>query len=311
MSGQDRAPARAWRLTGHPADVARPQPKSGGWHPVEWACELVGTAFQLFLGFSVVAVMEAPGAPGRRLVGSAGVRLVLIGVAFGVLAAVVATSPLGRRSGAHLNPAVTVGFFARGHTHGHDLVGYTVAQVAGALAAAAGFTAVWGTWAGEVDSARTVPSVGSPWVAAGIEAALTMGLLLVVFSMVSSARTARWTPAVVTGVLSGLIWAGAPYTGARMNPARTLGPDVVARGYADVWVYFLGPPAGALLAAGLFTVVARGRTTLTAKLFHVSDYPSTQRSELPAKPPRGSRPPAAAPARWSAGRAADAEARTG
>ena len=277
------------RLTGHPEDEPRPQPKVGGWHWTEWLCELVGTAFQLFLGFSVVAVMEAPGAPGPELIPSSGARLVLIGVAFGLLAAVVAVSPLGRRSGAHLNPAVTLGFFARGHTHAHDLVGYTLGQAAGALAAAAGLAAAWGSWAEGVHDARTAPSAGvGPWVAAGIEAGLTLVLLFVVFSMVSSSKTARWTPAVVTGVLSGLIWAGAPYTGASMNPARTLGPDIVAGGYGGLWIYFLGPPVGALLAAGLFTVLARGRTTLTAKLFHDRDYPSTQRTLLPAKPHRGS-----------------------
>ena len=283
-----QAPARP-PLAGHPADAPRPQPKVGGWHPWEWACELLGTAFQLFVGFFVVALMEAPGAPGRALIGSPGLRLVLIGLAFGVLAAIVALSPLGRRSGARLNPAVTLGFFARGHTHAHDLVGYVLAQITGALAAAAGFAAVWSSWAAGVHDARTAPSSAiGPWTAAGIEAGLTLVLLSVIFVMVSSARTARWTPAVVTGVLSGLIWAGAPYTGASMNPARTLGPDVVAGGYPALWVYFLGPPAGALLAAGLFTVVARGRTTLTAKLFHDSNYPSTQRTELPAKPLRRS-----------------------
>jgi aquaporin Z len=213
------------RLAGHPADQPQPQPKVGGWHPSEWACELVGTAFQLFVGFSIVAVLEAPGAPGRSLVDSSDVRLMLIGAAFGILAAIVALSPLGRRSGAHLNPAVTLGFFLRGHTHRHDLIGYVLAQVAGALVAAAGFGAVWGSWAKKVDDARTVPTnTISPWVAAGIEAGLTLALLLVVFVMVSSPRTARWTPAVVIGVLSGLIWAGAPYTGASMNPARTLRP---------------------------------------------------------------------------------------
>lgn len=278
-----------WRLTGHPRGEPRPQPKVGGWHWTEWGCELVGTAFQLFIGFSVVAVMEAPGAPGPALIGSSGARLVLIGAAFGVLAAIVATSPVGRRSGAHLNPVVTLGFFARGHTHGHDLMGYAVAQAAGALAAAAAFETAWGRWAAEVDDARTTPS-GSvdPWLAAGIEAALTLTLLLVIFSMVSSSRIARWTPAVVTGVLSGLIWAGAPYTGASMNPARTLGPDIVSGGYPALWVYFVGPPIGALLAAALFTMLARRRPTLTAKLFHDSDYPSTQRTTLPAKPHHGS-----------------------
>jgi len=292
-------PARQWHLAGHPEDASRPQPKVGGWHPAEWACEFVGTALQLLLGFSVVAVLEAPGAPGRELIGSDALRLVLIGVAFGVLAAIVALSPIGRRSGAHLNPAVTLGFFARGHTHAHDLIGYVVAQVAGALVAAAGFAALWGHWAAELDDARTAPAgTVDPWVAAGIEAALTLGLLVVIFAMVSSHRLARWTPAVVTGALSGLIWAGAPYTGASMNPARTLGPDIVSGGFPALWVYFLGPPAGALLAAGLFTLVARERPTLTAKLFHDSEYPSTQRTELPAKPHRdlGTGRPTVAPA---------------
>jgi aquaporin Z len=282
---------RQFQLAGHPDDEPRPQPKVGGWHPVEWACEFVGTAFQLFLGFGVVALLEAPGAPGYQAIGNPGVRLVLIGVAFGVLAAIVATSPVGKRSGAHLNPAVTLGFFARGHTHIHDVIGYVVAQVAGALLATAGFAALWAHWASRVDDAQTAPAdTVAPWVAAGIEAALTLGLLLVIFTMVSSPRTARWTPVVVTGALSGLIWAGAPSTGASMNPARTFGPDVVAGSFPSLWIYVVGPPVGALLAAGLFTIVARERTTLTAKLFHDSDYPTTQRSALPAKPHRGTGP---------------------
>lgn len=275
-------------LKGHRDDRAQPQPKVGGWHWTEWGCELVGTAFQLFLGFSVVAVLEAPGAPGRDAIGSNDVRLVLIGLTFGLLAAVVATSPFGRRSGAHLNPAVTLGFFARRHTHLHDLIGYALAQVVGALVAAAGFATAWNTWARGVNDARTLPASSIPaWVATGIETGLTCTLLLVVFAMVSSPRTARWTPVVVTGALSGLIWGGAPYTGASMNPARTLGPDIVSGGYPVLWVYFLGPLAGALLAAGLFALLGRERRTLTAKLFHDSDYPSTQQTHLPAKPHRG------------------------
>ncbi len=287
-----RAPSvSALRLKGQTRDAPEPQPKIGGWHWKEWGCELVGTGFQLFAGFSIVAIMEARGAPGRQLIGSSGLRLVMIGAAFGLLAAIVATTPLGKRSGAHLNPAVTLGFFLRRHTHAHDLVGYALAQTAGALGAAGAFSAICGTWAVKVNHARTVPSASvHPWVAAGIEAALTLALLLTIFSMVSSPRTARWTPLVVTGVLSGLIWAGAPYTGASMNPARTLGPDIVAGGYSALWVYFVGPLSGALLAVGLFDVLARERTTLTAKLFHDSNYPSTQRTVLPAKPHRPSGP---------------------
>ena len=94
---------------------------------------------------------------------------------------------------------------------------------------------------------------------------------------------------VVIGVLTGLIWAGAGHTGASMNPARTIGPDIAAGSFGWWWVYFIGPPLGALLAAGAFTVVSRERRTLTAKLFHDPRYPTTQRSSLPAKPHPGSR----------------------
>lgn len=275
-------------LAGHPDDHPAPQPKVEGWHWVEWLCEYAGTAFQLFLGFAAVALLEAPGSRLHGLVPSAAGRLLVIGAIFGLLAALVAVSPLGRRSGAHLNPAVTVGFWANGHTSRSDVAGYVLAQVLGALTAAAGFVAAWGTLARQVADARTAPQGGlSSWAAAGIEAALTFGLLTVVFTLVSSPRTARLTPVVVIGVLSGLIWAGAPRTGASMNPARTLGPDLVSATFPALWVYLVAPPIGALLAAGAFRAVTRERRTLTAKLFHDSRYPSTQRTSLPAKPHRG------------------------
>jgi aquaporin Z len=187
--------SRAGPLKGRPTDEAAPQEKLAGWHWTEWASELVGTAFQLFLGFTLVALFEAPYAPGRVVIPSAGWRLVVIGACFEVLAAIVAISPVGKRSGAHLNPAVTFGFFLRKHTHLVDLTGYTVGQLGGALIAAAALQWVWDRWSGQIDNARTSPGPGtSAWEAVGIEAGLTMALLLVVFNMVSSPRTARWTP---------------------------------------------------------------------------------------------------------------------
>jgi aquaporin Z len=275
------------RLKGHPADPATPQPKASGWHLTDRACEFLGTALHLFLGFGAVAVLESPQSTlTSALPGWA--RLVLIGIAFGVLAAIVATSPIGRRSGAHLNPAVTLGFYLRGHTPARDLLGYVAAQVVGALVAAVGFVSAWQAWAPSIHGARTAPAAGlRVWGVIAIEAALTFGLLSVVFAMVSSARTARWTPTVVTGALAGLIWAGAAHTGASMNPARTLGPDIVTGTYPVLWAYFVGPLCGAALAAGAFTLLARERTTLTAKLFHDSEYPSVHATALPAKPHRG------------------------
>lgn len=212
----------------------------------------------------------------------------LIGVAFGLLAAAVALSPVGRRSGAHLNPAVTLAFFLRRHTSSRDFAGYAVAQIIGALGAAYAFRAAFGSWARGVHSARTAPQAGlSVWGVIGIEAALTFGLLMVVLESVSSARTARWTPALVTGALAGLIWAGATHTGASMNPARTLGPDIASTRFPVLWAYFVGPLCGAAAAGLAATRLGRERRTLTAKLFHDPEYPSVHATALPAKPHRG------------------------
>jgi aquaporin Z len=271
------------RLKGHPDDVPEPQPKASGLHPVDWACELAGTAFQLFVGFCVVAALESAKSPLHDALPS-GARLVLIGIAFGVLAAIVALSPIGRRSGAHLNPAVTLGFVLKGHTPAGDAVGYALGQLVGAIAAAGLFVLALGSWARSVGSARTVPAPSIPhWGVVGIEAALTLGLLLTILLMLSSKRTARWTPAVVTAVLAGLIWAGAPWTGASMNPARTAGPDLVTGTFPALWAYLVGPLAGAAIAVGGFVAFVH-RETLTAKLFHDPEYPSVHATHLPAKP---------------------------
>ena len=278
--------ARAARVASHgnrQRPASGPQPRTGGWHFGEWASELVGTFLLLFLGFSAVVALESSSSPVPGDVPWNGLRLLIIGLAFGLLVAAIALSPLGRRSGAHLNPVVTLGFWLRGHVHGHDLAGYTAGQLLGALAAAALLRGVWGDWASRIDDAATIPTVSAP-AAAGIEPGLTAVLVLVVFGFLSSARTARWTPAAVAVVLPILVRIGAPYTGASMNPVRTLGPAVVSGNQRALWVFFVGPFAGAACAVLALTLLAPGRTTLTAKLFHDQRYPSTGKTLLPSQP---------------------------
>lgn len=263
-------------------DVFEHHPRTGGWHPVEWACEFGGTAFQLFFTFCFVAFMESPLSPAHQAVGSSTVRLVLIGLFIGILAAVVAVSPLGRRSGAHLNPSVTVGFWARGSTTFGDLVGFVIAQLAGATLAALVFVPVMGEWAHTAGDARTEPRPDVSLFTVGlIEVAITACLVLTILLMVSAPRTARWTPVASTIALAVLIPLGGPPTGASMNPARTLGPDLASGTYTALGVYFIAPVLGALLAAGLFPLLASGRRVLTAKLYHDSRYINIHASYSP------------------------------
>ena len=110
---------------------------------------------------------------------------------------------------------------------------------------------------------------------------MTASLVLMILFMTSSTRTARWTPLGNWLLVAALVWQGAPYTGTSLNPARSLAPALIAPELANLWVYLVGPLAGALLAAAIFAMFPRART-LTTKLFHDSRYPSTMASELPS-----------------------------
>ncbi len=208
-------------------------------------------------------------------------RLLLTGLLFAGSGSLVAISPLGRRSGAHLNPAVTLAFWTQRKVHPHDLVGYAVAQIAGATVAAAGLRLLWGHTALALRMGSTQPGHGFGSLdAAGLETLMTAVLILLIFFFTSSPGTARWTPLGTWLLVATFVWQGAPYTGTSLNPARSIAPAVVAADADNLWVYLAGPCAGALFAAAIFATF-RHTTTLTAKLFHDPTYPSTLASELP------------------------------
>jgi len=112
-----------------------------------------------------------------------------------------------------------------------------------------------------------------------VEVAMTAVLVLVLLLLTSSARTARWTALVLWPVIAGLVWRGAPYTGTSLNPARSLGPALLAPLLGPYWVYVAGPLlVGALAAAGF--ALLHDRRVLTAKIFHDPSYRSTLGTSL-------------------------------
>jgi aquaporin Z len=241
----------------------------------------VGTALLLGAGLSAVFLDFGPSSPVAAHVPSHSLRLLITGLLFAGSGSLVALSPIGRLSGAHINPAVTIAFWTQRKVHPHDLVGYIVAQVAGAFVACWLLRWAWGSTATALSLGATEPGHGLDAVeAAGVEAAMTAALVLMILLFTSSPRTARWTPLGNWVLVAVLVWQGAPYTGTSLNPARSLAPAVVAPELAHLWVYLVGPVVGALAAAGVFAGF-RERRTLTAKLFHDERYPSTLGSDLP------------------------------
>ena len=251
-----------------------PQP---GLHPVEWSCELLGTALLLLGGLSAVCLDFGPHSPLRGLTSS--VRLLLTGLLFAGTGSLLAISPLGRRSGAHLNPVVTLAFWTQRKVHPHDLAGYVGGQLLGAVLGTAAVAGLWGGEARAVHLGATAPGQGLTRPAAMlVEAAMTTVLVLVLLLMTSSARTARWTALVLWPVIA-LVWQGAPYTGTSLNPARSLGPALLAPLLGPYWVYVAGPLLGGAVAVGGFALL-RDRQVLTAKLFHDPRYRSTLGTSL-------------------------------
>jgi aquaporin Z len=236
----------------------------------------------VFVGLSAVGLDFGSGSPVASTIPSHSARLLLTGLVFAGSGALVAISPIGRRSGAHLNPSITLAFWCQRHLKLGDVAGYIAAQFAGALVATVALRLVWGNRVASVRYGVTSPGHGlGPWQAVGVEALMTAALVMTIFSFVSSARTARWTPLAVWIVVAVLVWQGAPYTGTSLSSARSFGPALVDGHWLDYWVYVVGPVGGALLAAALWRLVPRA--TLTAKLFHDSRYPSVLGSDLPVK----------------------------
>jgi aquaporin Z len=161
---------------------------------------------------------------------------------------------MGKVSGAHLNPAVSVAFALRGDFPWPRVPGYIVMQLGGAALAAWFLQAV-----------INVPATfGSNYPASGyssfdaflMEAVLTLGLVSVILGTASGAQNLGVIGALGVGsyiALAGL-W-GSPISGASMNPARTFGPDLVGSDFTGYWIYVAGPLTGAVLAVGVAFVL--------------------------------------------------------
>ena len=161
---------------------------------------------------------------------------------------------MGKVSGAHLNPAVSIAFALRGDFPWIRVPGYVVVQLAGAALAGWFLKAVVNVSA---KYGSNYPAAGySAWDAFLMEAVLTLGLVSVILGTASGAQNLGIVGAFGVGsyiALAGL-W-GSPISGASMNPARTFGPDLVGRDFSDYWVYIAGPLAGAVLAGGIAFVL--------------------------------------------------------
>lgn len=201
--------------------------------------EGIGTFFLVFIGTGAVLANDAYG-------GAVGALGIAIAFGFVVMAMIYA---IGHVSGAHLNPAVTLGFWATRRFPGHTVPWYLLAQTLGAVAASLLLAAIRGASELEGSLGATTPSV-PVLPALAIEFLLTFALMFVIMAVATDARAPKGFAGWAIGsVVAFAAIMGGSFTGASMNPARSFGPALVDGVWELHWIYWLAPLAGAVAAA--------------------------------------------------------------
>ena len=204
--------------------------------------EVFGTALLVFFG---------PGSAVISAYRDGAITLEGIAASNGIIVMALIYS-LGHISGAHFNPAVTIAFSLFRHFNPRDIVPYIGAQCAGAIL---GAVLLWALFGEAIDSGVTGPS-GTDAQSFGMEVVLTFALMFVITAVATDVRAVGQAAAIAIGATVFIdVLIGGPISGGSMNPARSLGPALVAGELRDYWIYLLAPIAGAALGALAYTIV--------------------------------------------------------
>ena len=200
----------------------------------KYVAEFIGTFALVFAGTGAIIINETSGGA---------ITHVGISLTFGlVVLAMIYT--VGDISGAHLNPAVSLSFFAARRFPLHEVVPYVLSQCAGAFAASGVLRFLFSQ---NATLGATQPA-GSPIQSFILELILTAILMFVILSVSTGAAEKGITAGIAVGAVIALeaMFAG-PISGASMNPARSLAPAVVSQHLSSLWIYLVAPVIGALL----------------------------------------------------------------
>ncbi len=239
-------------------------------HWPEYCAEGLGLGLFMFSACMFSTLLQHPALPFRHLMTPPLFQRALMGLAMGLTAIGLIYSPWGQRSGAHLNPAVTLAFFRLGKVKVHDVVGYITAQFSGGWLGAALASAILGSWLThpEVNYAVTVPGSGGIGIAFVGEFLISYGLLSAVLALSSRPQIAHLTGVVAGVLVAAYITFESPLSGMSMNPARTTASALVAHQWTAVWIYFTAPILGMLAAAEVHRRHEGIRQVSCAKLYH-------------------------------------------
>lgn len=241
-----------------------------GRHWPEYLMEAAGLGLFMISACLFVTLIEHPASPVRQAIATPILRRVLMGLAMGLTAAGLVYSRWGQRSGAHLNPSVTLAFLRLGKVARWDAGFYVLAQVLGGAAGVAVAGLALGGLLDDpaVNHAATQPGAPGVLVAFVAEAVISFVLMSVVLAASNATPVAPFTGLFAGALVATYITLEAPLSGMSMNPARTLASALGARVWHALWLYFIAPPVGMLLAAEAYRRLAGPRGVICAKLHH-------------------------------------------
>jgi len=219
--------------------------------------ELVGTALLVLGGLSLVIFMFGSGSPMARVLPSEGLRRLITGFLFGTTGALIAVSPVGKESGAHINPIVSLGFRLMGKLELKLTLVYIFAQLAGAIVGAWPLL-LWGSMGRSVAFGATLPGEGFSITTVFLGEVVTTFAMVALLTIFLAFRKIRcFTPALFPPLYSVMVWAESPISGTSTNPARSLGPALISGQWQGWWIYWIGPLLGTLLALMAFSYLAK------------------------------------------------------
>jgi aquaporin Z len=242
----------------------------------------------------VATLLGAPASPVHRALPDPMWRNAAGGIAMGLTAIALIHSGWGKRSGAHMNPAVTLTFLRLGKIQPWDAVFFGIAQVLGGIAGVLLVAALAGHAFTDppVSYAATLPGSSGPAAAFAAEFVISAILMLTVLSFSAFKRLAPFTGLIVGCLVATYITFESPLSGMSMNPARSFASAAPGMQWRHLWIYLTAPLLGMLSGAQVFLMVADARRVLCAKLLHPLGVPCIHCGYEPRKAAHGDTSPA-------------------
>ena len=203
--------------------------------------EMLGIALLLMIGLSIVILMFGSGSPIPGLIPNIGHRRLITGFLFGSTGALIAISPVGKASGAHINPIVTLAFFLMQKINNRTAISYVLGQFAGAIIGCIPILA-WGSMGRSVSFGATMPGEGYAPTTVLLGEIITTFIMVTLLAVFLAFRNLRpYTPAIFPFLYSIMSFLESAISGTSTNPARSFGPAIISGQWDGWWIYWIGP----------------------------------------------------------------------